>query len=77
MIYEFGKMIVNLKKLLEMTTNNVSVLEERVKLLESQNKELIHELNNHTRFINNIIKNNDNMKNFDRGCYVIEEIGDL
>ena len=60
MIYEFGKMIVNLKKLLEMTTNNVSVLEERVKLLESQNKELIHELNNHTRFINNIIKNNDN-----------------
>lgn len=77
MIYEFGKMIVNLKKLLEMTTNNVSVLEERVKLLESQNKELIHELNNHTRFINNIIKNNDNMKNFDQGCYVIEEIGDL
>ena len=38
---------------------NIYALENRVKLLETQNAELTHELNRHSMFINGIIESGD------------------
>ena len=56
---EFGKLINSIVKLINTMNGNIYTLENRVKLLEMQNAELIHELNRHSMFINGIIESGD------------------
>jgi len=58
-MFEFGKLIDSIVKLMNTMNGNIYALENRVKLLETQNVELTHELNRHSMFINGIIESGD------------------
>lgn len=58
-MFEFGKLIDSIVKLMNTMNGNIYALENRIKLLEMQNVELTHELNRHSMFINGIIESGD------------------